>query len=81
MKPLIIFSFVAAVGLLAAVAGIPRSHSGSTIGRAGATSTLTVQEMQSSSAAGKLPAEDFDDRSLVFPRESKRWVERAQRKD
>jgi hypothetical protein len=28
--------------------------------------------MQSSSAASKLPSEDFDDRSLVFPRESKR---------
>lgn len=72
MKLLIIVSFVAAVGLLAAVAGIPLSHSGSTIGRARTTSTLTLQEMQSSSVAGKLPAEDFDDRSLVFPRESKR---------
>jgi hypothetical protein len=63
--------FIAAVGLLAAVTGIPRSHSGSTIGRAG-TSTSTLYDMQSSSAAGKLPAKDFDDRSLVFPRESSR---------
>jgi hypothetical protein len=70
MKPLIII-FIAAVGLLAAVTGIPRSHSGSTIGRAGTASTPTLQDMQTARAA-KLPAEDFDDRSLVFPRESKR---------
>lgn len=76
MKLLIIVSFIAAVGLLAAVTGIPRSHSGSTVGRAGTTRTPTLHEMQSSSLASKLPAEDFDDRSLVFPRESKRQVER-----
>jgi len=72
MKPLIIVSFIAAVGLLAAVTGIPRSHSGSTIGRAGTTSTSTLRDMQSGRSADKLPVEDFDDRSLVFPRESKR---------
>jgi len=72
MKLLIIVSFIAAVGLLAAVTGIPRSHSGSTIGRAGTSSTSTLRDTQSSSAASRLPAEDFDDRSLVFPRESKR---------
>jgi hypothetical protein len=71
MKLLIIVLFITAVGLLAAVTGIPRSHSGSTIGRAG-TSTPTLHEMQSGRSAGKLPVEDFDDRSLVFPRESKR---------
>ncbi len=72
MKLLIVVSFIAAVGLLAAVTGIPRSHSGSTIGRAGMTSTPTLREMQSGRIADKLPVEDFDDRSLVFPRESKR---------
>ena len=35
MKPLIIVLFITAVGLLAAATGIPRSHSISTIGRAG----------------------------------------------
>jgi hypothetical protein len=70
MKPLIIVFFIAAVGLLAAVTGIPRSHSISTIGRAGTASMSTLQDMQRS--ADKLPAEDFDDQSLVFPRESKR---------
>jgi hypothetical protein len=72
MKPLIIVSFIAAVGLLAAVTGIPRSHSISTVGRAGTSSTSTLQDMQSARGADNLPAEDFDDRSLVFPRETKR---------
>jgi hypothetical protein len=72
MKPLIIVSFIAAVGLLAAVTGIPRSHSISTVGRAGAVGALTLQDMQSSRSAAELPADDFDDRSLVFPREAKR---------
>jgi hypothetical protein len=70
MKFLIITFFVAAVGLLAVVTGIARSHSGSTIGRAGTASTSTLQDMQTARAAN-LPTEDFDDRSLVFPRESK----------
>jgi len=72
MKPLIIIFFIAAVGLLAAVTGIPRSHSISTVVRAGTSSTSTLQDMQSARGADKLPAEDFDDRSLVFPRETKR---------
>jgi hypothetical protein len=71
VKPLIIF-FIAAVGLLAAVTGIPRLHSISTIGLAGTSGALTLQDMQSGRGAAKLPVEDFDDRSLVFPRESKR---------
>jgi hypothetical protein len=70
MKLLIIVSFIAAAGLLAALNDIPR-HSGSTVGRAGATGT-TLYDTQSSRLASELPAEDFDDRSLVFPRESKR---------
>ena len=72
MKPLIIAIFIAAVGLLAAVSGIPRSHSISTTGRAGAASSSTLQGLQSGRSVDKLPIEDFDDRSLVFPRESKR---------
>jgi hypothetical protein len=72
MKPLIIILFIAAVGLLAALTSSPRSHSGSTIGRAGTPSTSTLQDMQSAHGADKLPAEAFDDQSLVFPRESKR---------
>ena len=72
MKPLIIAFFIAAVALLAAATSISRSNSGSTIGRAGTASRSTLLEMQSERRADKLPAEDFDDRSLVFPREAKR---------
>jgi hypothetical protein len=70
MKPLIVILFIAAVGLIAAVTGISRSHSGSTVGRAGTAGTSTLQDMQTARAA-KLPTEDFDDRSLVFSREAK----------
>jgi hypothetical protein len=71
MKPLIIIFFIAAVGLIAAVVGVPR-QSGSTIGRAGTAGMSTLQDMQSGPAANKLPADDFHDRSLVFPRKSTR---------
>jgi hypothetical protein len=71
MKPLIIISFIAAFGLLAAATGISRSHSISTVGRNETSTTLTLQDMQSGRSADKLPIDDFDDRSLVFPRESK----------
>jgi hypothetical protein len=72
MKLLIIVSLIAAVGLLATATGFPRPHGISTVGRAGAGGALTLQDMQSSRSAAELPADDFDDRSLVFPRESKR---------
>jgi hypothetical protein len=68
---LLVASVIAAVGLLVAVTSIPRSHSVSTIGRAGTGSTSTLQEMQSA-RGGKLPVEYFEDRSLVYPRETKR---------
>jgi hypothetical protein len=71
MKLFTITVFIAAVGLLA-VTGIPRSHSISTIGRTGIASSSTLQELQSGRSTDKLPVDDFDDRSLVFPRESKR---------
>ena len=70
MKPLIIVFFIAVVGLL--VIGIPRSHSISTIGRAGTSSTSALQDMQSGRRADSLPIDEFDDRSLIFPREPKR---------
>jgi hypothetical protein len=54
------------------VTGVRRSHSISTIGRAETGSTSTLQDMQSGRSAEQLPVDDFDDRSLVFPRESKR---------
>jgi hypothetical protein len=68
MKILII-SAIAAIALFAAVTGMLQSRSPSTIGYAGQRSGSTLQEMQS---GAMLPAEDFEDRSLVFPREAKR---------
>jgi hypothetical protein len=68
---LLIASVVAVVALLAVVTSIPRSHSVSTIELAGTGSMSTLQEMQSA-RGGKLPVEDFEDRSLVYPRETNR---------
>jgi hypothetical protein len=68
---LLIISVVAAVGLLVAVTSIPRTHSVVAIGLAGTTSPSTLQDMQST-RSDKLLVEDFEDRSLVFPREAKR---------
>jgi hypothetical protein len=68
---LLIISVIAAFGLLVVATSIPRIHSISTIGRAGTGSASTLQEMQSA-RGDRLPVEDFDDRSLVFPREAKR---------
>jgi hypothetical protein len=69
---LLIMSLIAAAGLLVAVTSIPRSYTVSTIGRAGTGSMSTLQDMQTGQSAKKLPVDEFDDRSLVFPRESKR---------
>jgi len=69
---LVIISVIAAIGLLAAVIGIPRPHTLSTVGRAGTGNMPTLRDMQSGRGAEKLPVDEFDDRSLVFPREPKR---------
>lgn len=68
---LLIISATAAIGLLVAVTSIERTNSVSTVGRAGTGSPPTLQGMQST-RSDKLPVEDFEDRSLVFPGESKR---------
>jgi hypothetical protein len=68
MKILMV-SAVAAATLLAGTAGILRSHSHPTnVGTAGLP---TMQELHLSANVNKLPVEDFEDRSLVFPRETK----------
>ena len=70
MKGLVV-AVITAFALLTAVLGIPRSHSVSAVGRADLASG-SMQELQGARGAAKLPAEDFDDRSLVFPRETTR---------
>ena len=71
MKGLMV-AVITAFALLTAVLGFPRSHSVSAVGRADSASSSTLQELQGARGAAKLPAEDFDDRSLVFPRETTR---------
>lgn len=71
MKGLVVTA-VTVFALLAAMHSIPRSHVVSSVGRAGTATGSTLQDLQGARNAGKLPAEDFDDRSLVFPRETTR---------
>jgi hypothetical protein len=71
MKGLIIV-VITAIALLAAEAAVMRSNSVLTIGGTETKNSSTWQEMQSARSVDKLPVEDFEDRSLVFPRESKR---------
>ena len=68
MKRLVI-SVLAAVALLAGATGILRSRSVST--NVGTAAMPTMQELQSEAGVDKLPVEDFEDRSLVYPRETK----------
>lgn len=68
MKRLMI-SALAGVALLAGVTGMLRSRLLSI--NAGTAAMPTIQELQSTLGADKLPVEDFEDRSLVFPREAK----------
>lgn len=58
---------VLAVALFAGVGGILRSRSLHV-----ETAVMpTMQELHSAAGADRLPVEDFDDRSLVYPREAK----------
>ena len=66
MKILMISAAVAFA--LVGIAGILRSNSPINVGTAGMP---TMQELHSCANVDKLPAEDFEDRSLVFSREIK----------
>ena len=66
---LLIISSVAALSLLAAVSGIHQSRLLSApVETAGMP---TMQELHIAAGVDKLPVEDFEDRSLVYPREAK----------
>lgn len=69
MKRLIVSGLIA-VTSLAAAATMWQSSTWSIIGTGGARMPL-AQESQSWAPANRLPVQDFDDRSLVFPRETK----------
>lgn len=66
MKPLMISGLTALV-LFVAATHVPRSHPPSA-SRTSVAEMPAVQEMQKVPQQGKLPVEDFEDRSLVFPR-------------
>jgi hypothetical protein len=68
MKILKISALAAATFALAGTVGILRSNSHINVETAGMP---TMQELHSSANVDKLPAEDFEDRSLVFSREIK----------
>ncbi|WFU44351.1 hypothetical protein QA640_19035 [Bradyrhizobium sp. CB82] len=68
MKRLTICGLIAVASLVAATT-ILRSHTWPVVWTTGAARFAGVQEHQTGSQADKLPVQDFDDRSLVFPRE------------
>jgi len=68
MKVLIV-SALAAAALLAGATGILRSPL--TSARVETAAMSAMQQLQSGAGIDKLPADDFEDRSLVYPREPK----------
>lgn len=63
------FSVAVVIVAIGAATSVLRSHSLFPFGKRGMPS---IQELQSTNEAGRLPAQDFEDRSLVFPREPAR---------
>ncbi|KGT75695.1 hypothetical protein JEY40_27375 [Bradyrhizobium japonicum] len=70
MKRLTICGLIAVASLVAATT-VLQSHKWPIIGTVGAARIAGMPESQSGGQADKLPVQDFDDRSLVFPRETK----------
>jgi len=60
-----------ALALFVTATSMPRAHPPST-SRTADAGQLPVQEMQKVAQQSKLPVEDFEDRSLVFPRGTQR---------
>jgi len=71
MNRLMISGFVAVVLLAAAITMLP-SHSLLGYRSAGTTGLASSQQRQASTAANKLPIEEFEDMSLVFSAPPKR---------
>ena len=60
-------SVIAALVAIGAATSVLKSHSFFPFSRAGMP---PFHELRNADQLGKLPVQDFDDRSLVFPRES-----------
>ncbi|MGO4713373.1 hypothetical protein [Bradyrhizobium sp. 2TAF24] len=71
MKSLMVAA-IAAFAVVAAVLGTPRAHPVLAIEEGGSGSRSALQEAQRARSADILPEQDFEDRSLVFPREAAR---------
>lgn len=68
---LLMISGLTALALFVAATSMPRSHPSSS-GRTSVAGMPAMQEIQKAPQQGHLPVEDFEDRSLVFPRETRR---------
>jgi hypothetical protein len=68
MKRLTICGLIAVASLVAATTML-RSHTWPIARTVGAARMAGVQDSRTGAQIDKLPVQDFDDRSLVFPRE------------
>jgi hypothetical protein len=68
MKPAVLL-VIAAIVAIGAATGVLKSHS---TFHPGQSEMPSIQELQSSRESGKLPVQDFEDHSLVFPRDATR---------
>lgn len=71
MKRLMLSGLIFAA-LIAVATGAMRSHSRSVGGAVAGAGTQSPLGIAGSTPTSSLPVEDFDDRSLVFPRETGR---------
>jgi len=71
MKRLMISGF-AAVALLAAATTMLWSHTSSTDRTVGSAGTASLQGLHTPAGVNRLPIEDFEDMSLVYPTVPKR---------
>jgi hypothetical protein len=67
--PRLIITALAGIVLLSTITNMLRSHMSMTIGLSGAAPAV---QQQSAVDTATLPVEDFEDRSLVYPRLPKR---------
>lgn len=68
---LLMISGLIALALFLAATSIPRAHP-PLVNRASVAEMPIVQDMQRAAQQSKLPVEDFEDQSLVFPRGAQR---------
>lgn len=59
-----------ALAFIAVATSMLRSHSSPANGTVGAAGMLPLQELQSAVRPNDLAVDDFEDRSLVFPRQT-----------